>query len=259
MDYYAFGGTLSSYVNGSTVDKYKFTGKERDSETGLDYFGARYYDSKICRWMSVDPLADLNPGISPYAYCHNDPINRIDPDGMDDEPNVLPTVFVTAKRQPQDLKQMTWFQMSIGLANNLVYMNRANQYEVYYGVPYLKISPNQKSNVLQGIVPTGIDGPASFPKSMSPGLKALFEGGSVRGQAIMNIKNLLLREGFEMIRADKGIGYLFKNEAGEQVRLMRRNGGWDIRIRLGGGNHVNEFGIDPGSRGGTHDIEIFSK
>ncbi|HEX2868065.1 MAG TPA: RHS repeat-associated core domain-containing protein [Ignavibacteriales bacterium] len=82
QDYYAFGGTLSSYVNGSTVDKYKFTAKERDTETGLDYFGARYYDSKICRWMSVDPLADRYPSLSPYNYCGNNPLMLTDPNGM---------------------------------------------------------------------------------------------------------------------------------------------------------------------------------
>ncbi|HEX2868061.1 MAG TPA: RHS repeat-associated core domain-containing protein [Ignavibacteriales bacterium] len=81
MDYYAFGGTMSSYVNGSTVDKYKFTAKERDSETGLDYFGARYYDSKIGRWMSVDPLAEKYPGLSPYNYCADNPLIYFDPDG----------------------------------------------------------------------------------------------------------------------------------------------------------------------------------
>jgi len=69
--------------SGSTGNEedYKFTGKERDTETGLDYFGARYYDSKIGRWLSVDPLADKSPGVSPYAYSLNNPLNYVDPDG----------------------------------------------------------------------------------------------------------------------------------------------------------------------------------
>ncbi|MBR5832646.1 MAG: hypothetical protein IKY79_08555, partial [Bacteroidales bacterium] len=47
-----------------------FTGKERDSETGFSYFGARYYDSDlITGWLSVDPLADKYPSHSPYQYC----------------------------------------------------------------------------------------------------------------------------------------------------------------------------------------------
>jgi len=73
------GRSLVSGTNG----KYKFTGKERDIETGFDYFGARYYDSWIGRWMAVDPLAEKYPGWSPYNYVANNPINLIDPKGKD--------------------------------------------------------------------------------------------------------------------------------------------------------------------------------
>ena len=64
-------------------DKYKFTGKERDVETGYDYFGARYYDSRIGRWLQIDPLIDKYPGISPYIYTLNNPLIFIDPNGQD--------------------------------------------------------------------------------------------------------------------------------------------------------------------------------
>ena len=58
------------------------TGKERDSETGYSYFGARYYDSDLMTgWLSVDPMADKYPNISPYAYCAWNPIKLVDPDG----------------------------------------------------------------------------------------------------------------------------------------------------------------------------------
>ena len=58
------------------------TGKERDSETGFSYFGARYYDSDILTgWLSVDPMADKYPGVSPYAYCAWNPVKLVDPDG----------------------------------------------------------------------------------------------------------------------------------------------------------------------------------
>jgi len=59
-----------------------FTGKERDSETGFSYFGARYYDSDILTgWLSVDPMADKYPSLSPYAYSNWNPVKLIDPDG----------------------------------------------------------------------------------------------------------------------------------------------------------------------------------
>ena len=58
------------------------TGKERDSETGFSYFGARYYDSDILTgWLSVDPLADDFLYISPYNYCNWNPVKLKDPDG----------------------------------------------------------------------------------------------------------------------------------------------------------------------------------
>lgn len=64
-------------------EKFKFTGKERDTETGYDYFGARYYLSLLGIWLSPDPLLDKYPNISSYAFCGWNPINRIDIDGQD--------------------------------------------------------------------------------------------------------------------------------------------------------------------------------
>ena len=59
-----------------------FTGKERDEETGYGYFGARYMDHELMTmWLSVDPLADKYPSISPYAYCAWNPMKLVDPYG----------------------------------------------------------------------------------------------------------------------------------------------------------------------------------
>ena len=61
-----------------------FTGKERDEETGYGYFGARYMDHELMTmWLSVDPMADKYPSISPYAYCAWNPVKLVDPDGRD--------------------------------------------------------------------------------------------------------------------------------------------------------------------------------
>ena len=61
-----------------------FTGKERDEETGYGYFGARYMDHELMTsWLSVDPMADKYPSISPYNYCMWNPVKLIDPDGRD--------------------------------------------------------------------------------------------------------------------------------------------------------------------------------
>ena len=75
--------TQPKYKQKNTLfERYTFTGKERDSETGFSYFGARYYDSDLMTgWLSVDPLADKYPSLSPYAYCALNPIRVVDPNG----------------------------------------------------------------------------------------------------------------------------------------------------------------------------------
>ena len=66
------------------ADIYTFSAKERDSETGLSYFGSRYYSSDLSIWLSIDPMSDKYASTSPYAYCRNNPIILYDPDGMSD-------------------------------------------------------------------------------------------------------------------------------------------------------------------------------
>jgi RHS repeat-associated protein len=60
---------------------FRFNGKEKDEETGFNYFGARYYYPDW-GWISVDPLAHKYPHLSPYVYCANNPLKYIDPNGM---------------------------------------------------------------------------------------------------------------------------------------------------------------------------------
>ena len=63
-------------------ERFTFTGKEKDEETGYGYFGARYMDHELMTmWLSVDPMADKYPSISPYAYCAWNPIRITDPNG----------------------------------------------------------------------------------------------------------------------------------------------------------------------------------
>ncbi len=72
----------------------QFTGKERDAETGLDYFGARYYGSTMGRWMSPDWSAQVEPvpyakldnpqSLNLYSYTLNNPLSKVDVDGHAD-------------------------------------------------------------------------------------------------------------------------------------------------------------------------------
>jgi len=65
---------------------YKFNGKEKDEETGLYYYGARYYTPEVSVWLSVDPMADKYPSMSPFMYCAGNPVRLVDPTGMIVEP-----------------------------------------------------------------------------------------------------------------------------------------------------------------------------
>lgn len=82
-DYYPFGGLMGSST--ASVQDYKYNGKELDRKGGLDWYdyGARHYDAALGRWHVVDPMAEKYYGISPYGYCFNNPLNRIDPDGRE--------------------------------------------------------------------------------------------------------------------------------------------------------------------------------
>jgi len=88
LAYLPFGESFIDQRATSHDIRFKFTGKERDSETGMDYFGARYYSSVpkafgMSIWLSVDPLSDKHPDYTPYAYVYNCPTMLIDPFGMD--------------------------------------------------------------------------------------------------------------------------------------------------------------------------------
>ena len=83
--YYPFGGLLSSSVS-NAVQPYKYNGKELDRKNGLDWYdyGARMYDAALGRWHVVDPMSEKYYSWSPYTYCKNNPVLRIDLDGKDD-------------------------------------------------------------------------------------------------------------------------------------------------------------------------------
>ena len=84
IPFFSFTQTAVKEFDSYGLKVFTFTGKERDSETGFSYFGARYYDSDILTgWLSVDPMADKYPGLSPYAYCAWNPVKLVDPDGME--------------------------------------------------------------------------------------------------------------------------------------------------------------------------------
>ena len=81
--YLPYGELLVDEHTSSEDMPYKFNGKEFDEETGLYYYGARYYDPRVSLWLSTDPYEDKYPFVNSYCYVLNNPIKLIDPDGKD--------------------------------------------------------------------------------------------------------------------------------------------------------------------------------
>ncbi|MBO4588170.1 MAG: RHS repeat-associated core domain-containing protein [Bacteroidales bacterium] len=86
------------------------SGKEKDSETGYHYFGARYYNSDLSLWLSVDPMSDKYPSLSPYNYCAWNPMKLVDPNGD--------TVIVKGEQANRAVSQLQTSNMAISRSEN---------------------------------------------------------------------------------------------------------------------------------------------
>lgn len=73
--------TFGNPVAGTNLTRYTYTGREYDAETGLYYYRARWYDAKIGRFISEDPIG-FGGGVNQFRYVGNNPVNRIDPLGL---------------------------------------------------------------------------------------------------------------------------------------------------------------------------------
>ena len=83
MDYYPFGAEFCDGSTASEVQSRKYNGKELDKMHGLNTYdyGARQYNPVTARWDRVDPLCEKYYSVSPYVYCHDNPVMLVDPDG----------------------------------------------------------------------------------------------------------------------------------------------------------------------------------
>jgi RHS repeat-associated protein len=84
-EYSVYGQVAASDAN--NPNRFMFTGRESDQETGLYYYRARYYNPEIGRFLQPDPVG-YDAGMNLYRYCRNSPLGRIDPLGLSDHNEV---------------------------------------------------------------------------------------------------------------------------------------------------------------------------
>ena len=113
-EYTPYGSTSYQAVSSQTETpkRYRYTGMERDEESGLEYHGARYYASWLGRWTAVDPLASKYPRVTPYQFAGNTPISFVDLDGLQpiQDPLLYKEFDVVEDRDPSG-NMMSWIRI----------------------------------------------------------------------------------------------------------------------------------------------------
>lgn len=117
VEYVPFGEVFIEELSSSAKlnTPFLFNGKELDEETGLYYYGARYYEPRTSLWLSTDPLELKYPNVSTYGYCVNNPVKFIDIDGnewtdnqnkaIDNSSNIKVFIFYVNDFKEQALTQ----------------------------------------------------------------------------------------------------------------------------------------------------------
>jgi|GEM_PF-967334 len=101
-------GKLACSMPSAANRRVELNAKEFDEETGMYYYGARYYEPRLSLWVSVDPLAEKYVFWGVYTYCYDSPLNHIDVEGL------FPIGFVT-----QYTREVTRTQ-AVGMSNTVV-------------------------------------------------------------------------------------------------------------------------------------------
>jgi RHS repeat-associated protein len=151
-DYYPFGMTMAgrSFEVAGTY-RYGFNGKEKEEGINIDNydFGARIYDGRVGRWLSVDPMAYKNVPWSAYVFCGDNPISLVDPDGND---------WVVSTTKDKDCSETTHIKLVVAVhnaSNSKVDMNKfanalSSQVKNSYGITYTK-TEYEKLTVKSGL------------------------------------------------------------------------------------------------------------
>ncbi|MFI7598296.1 SpvB/TcaC N-terminal domain-containing protein [Actinoplanes sp. NPDC049681] len=181
-EYFPYGETS---FGGFSRKRYRFTGRERDEESGLSYHLARYYEPAACRWVSCDP-AGLGEGPNPYRYCRGSPLRFHDPSGLQGQPaqHAQPQAPEDVDMEPkqgffESLRGSQWANLGAGIvmgtAAACVPFIGAAGVGTMQKLGYMdRLSPEAQAGVGIGMAATGI-------VQAVTGVIAMFGGGGLTG------------------------------------------------------------------------------
>jgi RHS repeat-associated protein len=127
-EYHAYGTSAYRSAKSGTnlsLKRYRFSGKERDDETGLHYFGARYLAAWLGRWTSSDPAGFVD-GLNLYRYCRNNPVIFTDPNGTATWQTPPPVAFTPGEAGKAATIDFINNHFMIGVENGRVYRVRVH-------------------------------------------------------------------------------------------------------------------------------------
>jgi RHS repeat-associated protein len=184
-EYHPYGTTSFHATDGSvSAKRYRYTGKEKDEETGLYYHGARYYAPWLGRWTAADPAGFVD-GPDLYAYCRCSPIARLDPNGLQTtsavplgEHDVLYGIIT----HPKPLDASTWWAEG-PRKNPAAWAGELSPWEKKY------ISTFQSSSVPSEIRLSGTVDPSHLSPEENASAARLFGTGAESAGAYANFEN----------------------------------------------------------------------
>ena len=158
-EYYPYGDLFGNSGIGSSGNRFRFTGKELSDETGLYDFSARYLQTSLGRFTTIDPLAEKYPSISPYAYCKENPINRVDSDGRIDWKLTGKGILVTISGIGGIVAGASVVAGSAGLMGGVgAFMITGGYFSIGAGLSLLTIGlmtdPSEKNDEIMKTMPT---------------------------------------------------------------------------------------------------------
>ncbi|MDD2635511.1 MAG: hypothetical protein PHW82_08435 [Bacteroidales bacterium] len=234
-EYHPFGTT--SYRSGRnevdvSLKRYKYVGKERDEETGLYYYGARYYAAWLCRFVSVDPLNEKYPELSSYQYASNRPITYIDLDGLE---AMKPTEIMKKAKEQSKAKKSENKSHSSGIDDSGYFVNGK------YREAYLLFASTTKGKNLLQQFSNGNDSSLSYLKGQEQGE---FSDNLLTLRPI--VKPIYDKSQYfpdrKMIGGDPGVGYssgkayfkLFINNKSEYIHNLTPESleSWDLTVEF---------------------------